>query len=64
MTQEEAQLMNWQIAKTWYIDTGLDWNGVSLGAALEYEMLNVVGRIFRQQREETAPPESNQEATA
>ncbi len=47
LEQDEAQRVSYQIAREWYADLNLTYGGVPLGKTLQYEIMSVLGRIFK-----------------
>ena len=47
MTKDEIELSNQAFARAWYIETPLIWLGVDLGDSLTYDILNVLGSIWK-----------------
>ncbi len=47
LRQAEAQRLSYQIAREWYADVNLRYGGVSFGRVMEYEIMHVLGFIFK-----------------
>lgn len=45
--KQYIEAANWQIAHNWHTGLGLTYAGVDLGDVLTYDMLNVLGRIWK-----------------
>lgn len=56
MTQAEAQQRSFDISREWYAGLDLIYGGVALGPALQYEIMSVLGRLFKV-RLDTQPQE-------
>ncbi len=47
-TKAMAEQSMWQFAHTWHKDLGLTLHGVDLGDSLEYDVLRVLGGVWKQ----------------
>ena len=49
--REAAELANWKFSHEWYVGLELIHAGVNIGAILTYDVLQLTGKIWKQELE-------------
>ena len=54
MNKDEIESQNWQLAHEWHAGLGMVYKGVDLGDCLTYEVLRVLGAVWKNELDRVA----------